>query len=154
MGSLGREPPDPACTRCSKPVMRGTAAQYAGRPVHMRCLAQATQLDSIEQQDRAAVERKRAASLVERASELVARARDVQRTCAVCERPLKDRGGLLFQDDLLVHAICWHADPSGDPAAERPPVCAVCHKALASQGGHMIDPAGRHLHVQCPPPEP
>jgi hypothetical protein len=43
----------------------------------MRCLARATQLESIEQQDRASGERERAHALVEQAADLVVRARDV-----------------------------------------------------------------------------
>jgi hypothetical protein len=155
MASLDRDPRDPVCCRCSKPVTRGTAAQYAGRPVHMRCLARATQLDSIEQQDRASRERERTEALVEQASELMTRTRAVQRVCPVCERPLKDTGSLLFQDDLLVHAICWRAERSGigHPGTADVPSCAVCRQPLLGAGGHMIDPAGRHFHVQCPPRE-
>jgi hypothetical protein len=149
MAPLSRElPRDPACIRCSKPVTRGTAAQYAGRPVHMRCLARATQLDAIEQEDRAGKERQRAEALVERASELVAKAREVQRSCPVCERPLKDGGSLLFQGDVLVHTICWR-EPRSEVLS-----CAVCGQPLLSEGGHMIDAAGRHFHLQCPPREP
>ena len=44
-------PPDPTCVRCSKPVRPGTAAQYAGRAVHMRCLARDTAL-SVEEERR------------------------------------------------------------------------------------------------------
>ena len=150
MASLRRDPPDPTCIRCSKPITPGTAAQYAGRPVHMRCLARATALEAIEKEDRASRELQRARALVERASKLVERAREVQRTCPVCERPLKDGGSLLFQGDVLVHAICWRAEPDPAEAAS----CAVCHRPLLSAGGHMIDLAGRHFHLQCPPPEP
>jgi hypothetical protein len=149
MAPLSRDPSrDPICIRCSKPITRGTGAQYAGRPVHMRCMARDTQLRAIEQEDRAAKEVRRAEALVERASELVARAREFQRTCPVCERPLKDGGSLLFQHDVLVHAICWRADPDPAPATE--PSCAVCGRPFLDAGGHMIDPDGRHFHLQCP----
>jgi hypothetical protein len=116
----------------------------------MRCLMRATHLEAIDQEDRASRERQRAQSLVERASELVEQAREVRRTCPVCERPLKDGGSVLFQGDVLVHAICWRAEPG--PTTTEAPSCAVCGRPLLSAGGHMIDPAGRHFHLQCPPP--
>jgi hypothetical protein len=116
----------------------------------MRCLARATLLDAIERQDRAIGERARARDLVDRAAELVAHAREVQRSCPVCERPLKDGGSLLFQGDVLVHAICWRSEPG---SGEVPPSCGVCGQPLTTAGGHMIDPAGRHFHLQCPPRE-
>jgi hypothetical protein len=115
----------------------------------MRCLAWATGLDAIEQLDRASREHQRAQGVVERASKLVGQAREVQRTCPVCERQLKDGGSLLFQGEVLVHAICWRGEPSTTTGA---PSCAVCGRPFSSAGGHMIDPAGRHFHLQCPPP--
>jgi hypothetical protein len=57
--------PDPICLRCSKPVTPGTGAQLYGRPVHMRCLARDTQLDAIEQQDRASRETESAAAAID-----------------------------------------------------------------------------------------
>ena len=61
--------PDPVCFRCSKPITPGTAAQIGGHPVHMRCLAQDTRRDSIEQQDRAGLARLWARAAMGRAQE-------------------------------------------------------------------------------------
>jgi hypothetical protein len=112
MSWLTREPapaPDPTCIRCSKPVTPGTAAQYAGRPVHMRCLARHTALASIEQQDRSAEARRRAAAATSRAAELVNTVRRSQTHCPVCREPFGMSRGVLFQGDKLVHAACWRA---------------------------------------------
>jgi hypothetical protein len=90
MALLIREPPEPAdppgpvCLRCSKPVTPGTAAQIAGRAVHMRCLAWGTQLDAVEQQDRAGRDTRRAQAAIARAELLLDRAREYQTTCPVC----------------------------------------------------------------------
>src|SRR5688572_13284117 len=102
-------PPDPTCVRCSKPITRGTSSQIAGRPIHMRCLARATQLESIEQQDRASVERLRTQAAMVRAEELMDAVR-VSQTCAVCGERLGTSRGVLFQGDSLVHAACWRAE--------------------------------------------
>src|SRR5262245_63400291 len=103
--------PNPTCVRCSKPITPGTASQYAGRPVHMRCLAFATQLQSIEQQDRAAYERLRAHAAMARAEELMDAVRQTQTLCPVCGERLATGAGVLFQGDQLVHAACWRYDP-------------------------------------------
>jgi hypothetical protein len=113
------DPPAQVCVRCSKPIRPGTASQFAGRAVHMRCLAQATQLDAVEQQDWASRNRARAEALIEQASELAARARARPWICPVCERALSEGGGLLFQGDVLVHALCWRAAPT--PVDDPPP---------------------------------
>jgi hypothetical protein len=101
--------PDPVCTRCSKPVTPGTAAQYGGRPVHLRCLARDTQLASVEQQDRATGERQRAMAAVARANELVNTVRRKQTHCPVCREPFGMSRTVLFQGEQLVHAACWQA---------------------------------------------
>jgi hypothetical protein len=126
MALLIREPPEPAdppgpvCLRCSKPVTPGTAAQIAGRAVHMRCLAWGTQLDAVEQQDRAGRDTRRAQAAIARAELLLDRAREYQTTCPVCGLRLASSRGVLFQGDHLVHAACWRADPKpfdGPPPA-------------------------------------
>jgi hypothetical protein len=53
---------DAICARCSKRLLPETFTWVAGRPIHFRCLARETQLDSIEQEDRASRERARARS--------------------------------------------------------------------------------------------
>jgi hypothetical protein len=114
--------PDPVplyCVRCSKPITSGTASQYAGRPLHMRCLARDTQLESIEQQDRATYERLRAHAAMIKAGELMAVARQTRAGCPVCGEALATSRGVLFQGDQLVHAACWRADPK--PFDDPPP---------------------------------
>ena len=102
--------PNPTCVRCSKPIRPGTASQIAGRPLHMRCHGQATQLKSIEQQDRASLERLR--------EELMDAVPLLPTTCAVCGERLGTSRGVLFQGNSLVHAACWRADP---PRPAEPP---------------------------------
>jgi hypothetical protein len=105
------DPPDLVCVRCSKPITPGTASQLAGRPVHMRCLGRATQLESIEQQSRAALEQARARAARARAEEILDTVRRAPTTCPVCGEGLATSRGVLFQGDWLVHAACWRADP-------------------------------------------
>jgi hypothetical protein len=102
-------PSDPVCARCSKPVTPGTAAQRAGRPVHVRCLAGETVLTSIEQQDQAAETRRRAAAERLRAAELVNTVRRSQTHCPVCREPFGMSRNVLSQGDKLVHAACWRS---------------------------------------------
>jgi hypothetical protein len=111
--------PDPICPRCSKPIVRGNASQFAGRPVHMRCLASQTRLAALEQQVRAREARLRALAVTERVRALIDGLRDRQTRCPVCQAPLAERDGLLFQGDKLVHADCWRADPK--PVDDPPP---------------------------------
>lgn len=47
-------------------------------------------------------------------------ARTYQTTCPVCGLLLAAGGGVLFQDDDLVHATCWRAAPQ--PAHDPPGV--------------------------------
>jgi hypothetical protein len=108
----GRSTPEAICPRCSKPIIAGTAAQHGGHAVHMRCLATASQLRAIEQQDRASRTRKQAEALVRQASELTEQARAWPWLCPVCDQRLRTGGGLLFQGDALVHATCWRELPS------------------------------------------
>jgi hypothetical protein len=114
------DPPGPVCLRCSKPVTPRTAAQIAGRAIHMRCLARETQLQSIEQQDRAQLEVMRAKAAQARAAELIDKIRQLQTICPACGERLGTSRGVLFQGDWLVHAACWRDDPK--PFDGPPPV--------------------------------
>src|SRR5262245_10629131 len=116
MAPLRRDPPDSdpppqVCTRCSKPITPGTAAQIAGRPIHMRCLAREVQMEVIERRDAVRLERLRAQAAKARAEELFDKVRQAQTTCPVCGERLVTSRGVLFQGDWLVHADCWRADP-------------------------------------------
>jgi hypothetical protein len=98
----------PICARCSKPILPATSTRIAGRLLHIRCLARETQLESIEEEDRARRAREGAVAVRRRAWDLVEESRRLQRaTCPACARPLADGGGLLFQSERLVHALCW-----------------------------------------------
>jgi hypothetical protein len=106
--------------RCSKPVVRGTAAEIGGQPVHLRCVVRDAQLAAIEQQDRAGYELLRAQVAQARAAELIEVVRLRQRMCPACGQRLGTSRGVLFQGDQLVHAPCWRdsekpPDPSADP---------------------------------------
>ena len=78
----------------------------------MRCLAQATRLAATEAQASSRQLLKRSHRLIGQAAELVARARGHPSICPVCDRPLADGGGLLFQGEVLVHAVCWRDKPT------------------------------------------
>jgi hypothetical protein len=127
-GAMPRLSPDPAnsdpprqvCVRCSKPLTPGSAAQRAGRPVHMRCLARDIELQSIELQDRAGLEVRRAKAAQARAAELIDKVRQHQTICPACGERLAGNRGVLFQGDQLVHAGCWRAD--AEPFDSSPPV--------------------------------
>jgi hypothetical protein len=109
------EPPDSACVRCGKPIRPGTMSQIAGRPVHIYCLARDLQAQARDLQQASSQARVRSAATVETAAGLVARARAV-RDCPVCGRSLAQGGGVLFQGDRLVHAVCWQAPPAASVA--------------------------------------
>jgi hypothetical protein len=124
MPFLGRDrsdpgPPDPICPRCSKPILPGTAAQLAGRPVHPQCVARATLLTAVEQQDRARREAERASEAILYARELVNTVRRRTTRCPACGEPFTPGSGVLFQGDQLVHAACWREDPK--PLDDPPP---------------------------------
>jgi CheY-like chemotaxis protein len=76
----------------------------------MRCLAQATQFESIEQQDRAGLTRERARAAMRQAEDVVETVRRFQTTCLACGQLLSTARGVLFQGDRLVHAACWRAE--------------------------------------------
>jgi hypothetical protein len=59
------DPLDPICFRCSKPIRSETGIPMGGGRIHVRCLAEDTRLESVEQQDRASREIARAKELVE-----------------------------------------------------------------------------------------
>jgi len=84
--------------------------QAAGHPVHIRCLAQAMQLEMTEQRVPSALERLRARAAQKRAGQLMDMVHRIQTTCTVCGERLATRHGVLFQGDFLVHAACWRAD--------------------------------------------
>jgi hypothetical protein len=86
----------------------------------MRCLAQDTRLESIEQLDRAGLERLRAHAAWTRAEELMDKVPVHQTMCLVCGERLATSRGVLFQDDQLVHAACWRGDVKtvDEPPAE------------------------------------
>jgi hypothetical protein len=101
---------DPICSRCSKPVTPGTAAQYADGPGHMRCLAHETRLEAIEHQDTA----RRLVDCAKAAVRLAAERANTmlrQTHCPACGEPFALRRGLLFRGGRLVHADCWRDDP-------------------------------------------
>ena len=102
---------DGICARCSKPIVPGTAARLSGTPVHVRCLARETQLESLEQQARSGEARLRALAARERAEALIDGLRDRQTRCPVCPAPLVDRRDLLFRDGRLVHRECAPSEP-------------------------------------------
>ena len=77
----------------------------------MRCLVRETQLQSIEQQDRAGAAHRRARAARKRAEELIDVVRTQQTTCASCGFDLATIRGVLFQGDDLVHAVCWRPHP-------------------------------------------
>jgi hypothetical protein len=112
--------PGPACPRCSKPITAEAASQFAGAPVHLRCLVREAELEAVAQQDRAGYEMTRARAAQARAAELIDKVRQWQRTCPACGERLGTSRGVLFQGDQLVHATCWRDDPR--PLAAPPAV--------------------------------
>jgi hypothetical protein len=102
---------DGICARCSKAIVPDTAAGHPGAPVHMRCLARETQLESLEQQARSGEARLRALAAMQRAEALVDGLRDRQTRCPVCQAALVGRRGLLIRDGRLVHRECAPSEP-------------------------------------------
>jgi hypothetical protein len=85
----------------------------------MRCLLRETQLQSIEQQDRAGPGGLRAKVAQARTLNLNDQIRRLQTICPACGERLGTSRGVLFQGDWLVHAACWLADPK--PFDDPPP---------------------------------
>src|SRR5262245_21839756 len=109
--------PEPQCYRCSKPIAAGLVSQLYSRPVHVRCVAQEILLDAIEQRERAQLERRHARAARIQADEMFETVRGVQNTCPTCGEHLRIKGGVLFQGDSLVNAVCWRTDPG--PVSKR-----------------------------------
>jgi hypothetical protein len=122
MASRRRPEPDDRrhiCVRCSKPITPGTVAWHAGNPVHLRCLARATQLESLEWRARSRESRLHALAVRERAEALIDGLRDRQTHCPSCQAPLGDRRGLVFRDGRLVHRECGRDAPGAGGATRR-----------------------------------
>jgi hypothetical protein len=85
----------------------------------MRCLARDTQLEAMEQQDRASRQTERAATAIDRANGLTSSVRRKQTHCPACREPFALSRSVLFQGDVLVHADCWRDDPK--PLDDPPP---------------------------------
>jgi hypothetical protein len=84
----------------------------------MRCLARDTQLESIEQRDRARRAAEGAAAAIRRANELIDSVAWRQTGCPTCGEPFVVSRSVLFQGDRLVHADCWRA---GGETSDAPP---------------------------------
>jgi hypothetical protein len=117
----GADPPAQVCSRCSKPITPRTGSQLYGRAIHIRCLAGETVRESIEQQDRASLERGRAQTAMGRAEELIDAVRRIPKMCPVCGERFGAHRGVLFQGDALVHAACWQPSQGPDRPAEPAP---------------------------------
>ena len=64
--SHAADPPDPSCSICSKPVRAGAPIRFQhGEVFHLACLAKATQLNAMEQVDRARVAQAASARLLD-----------------------------------------------------------------------------------------
>jgi hypothetical protein len=85
----------------------------------MWCLARGTQLEAIEQRDRASREAARSAAAIDGANGLVTPWRRSPTCCPACGEPFALSRSVLFQGDHLVHAACWRDDPK--PLDDPPP---------------------------------
>jgi hypothetical protein len=98
------------CPRCSKSIRPGAGKRLpTGETVHVRCLARNSQTEAQAVRKDAADVAQPSRSLTNQATRL--------RACAVCGRRLNTGGGLLFQGDRLVHALCW--DSGQGPSADK-----------------------------------
>src|SRR5262249_47478459 len=104
-------PPDKlplACPRCSKSIRPGGGMRLTtGEAIHVRCLAWDSRKRPVGLQGEGQAVGEEAAAGAQR-SPLTDQAARL-RACAVGRRSLKTGGGLLFQGDRLVHALCWDA---------------------------------------------
>jgi hypothetical protein len=109
---------DLICLRCSKPVRPETAARNAPGPVHVRCLAGETLLETLEQHDTARRLIQCARAAVSVAVEILIE-RSGQTHCGVCGHSLLRAGSVLFQGGQFVHALCWRDEqaPAAPPSA-------------------------------------
>jgi hypothetical protein len=106
---------DLICLRCSKPVRPETAARNAPGPVHVRCLAGETLLETLEQHDTARRLIQCARAAVSVAVEILIE-RSGQTHCGVCGHSLLRAGSVLFQGGQFVHALCWRDEQApADP---------------------------------------
>ncbi len=99
--------PDPFYSRCSKPILPGTATRVAGRSIHMRCVARNLRLEALQQQSRSQIERRHARAATQLASEILDRTSARAVTCPICGARLAAGGSVVFQGDRLVHGGCW-----------------------------------------------
>jgi len=98
------------CPRCSRSIRPGAGKRLpTGETVHVRCLARNSQAEVQAVRKDAADVAQESRSLTDKAARL--------RGCAVCGRRLNRGGGLLFQGDRLVHALCWN--PGRGPSADK-----------------------------------
>src|SRR5262245_9519445 len=104
-------PPSPdaplACPRCSRSIRPGTGRRLStGKTVHVRCLTRRSRNPPVRLQAESQAVGGAAADVAQRSPSLTDPVTWV-RTCAVCGKGLNTGGGLLFQGDRLVHALCW-----------------------------------------------
>jgi hypothetical protein len=110
---------DQICVRCSKPIRPGTGAGLSDNPLHVRCLARETQIESLEWRTRSRESRLQALAARERSEALIDGLRDRQTHCSVCWAPLGDRRGLAVRDGRLVHGECERDEPKPDGSTRR-----------------------------------
>ena len=79
-----------------------------GETVHVRCLAWDSRKRPGGLQDEGQAVGEAAADRTQQSRSLTDQAAWL-RACAVCGRSLNTGGGLLFQGERLVHALCWDA---------------------------------------------
>jgi hypothetical protein len=85
-----------------------------GERVHARCLARATQIDARERQADGEAAQGRVQDTLDQSTRPLAALRQ-RPMCPVCQRPFVADGGVLFQGDQLVHALCWRPEPRPQP---------------------------------------
>src|SRR5262249_44344577 len=101
---------------CSKSIRPGGGIRLTtGETVHVRCLARDSKSRPVGLKAETKAPSKEAADVAQGSRELTGQAARL-RACAVCGKSLNTGGGLLFQGDQLVHALCWDAGqgPSAD----------------------------------------
>jgi hypothetical protein len=104
--------PDPAhCPRCGRGFRPGIGMLLVGgERVHVRCLARATQIEARERQADTQAAHAPAPETLDQSTRLPGSGRQ-RPMCPVCQRPFVAGGGVLFQGDQLVHALCWRPEP-------------------------------------------
>jgi len=114
-------PPGPeaplACPRCSKSIRPGSGKLLpTGKTVHVRCPARDSQNRPVGFQAEFQAVGEAATDVAQRSRSLTDHTPCV-RLCAACGKSLSAGGGLLFQGDRLVHALCW--DPGLSPSSHK-----------------------------------